>query len=164
MAEKGGKKRGNGKTVAGGAAVAAVVFLLMGRGLGFGLGGPGAGSGIVPGAAPAQEASAAEAPAQEQEQAKTEMEKAEEALAKLTENGETDPESAPRTITVRISEDKVYVMDELCADMDDLTEKIQLLNTDERVFKLEDDHSIYSVYLEVAQLFEKLGIKLYQEK
>ena len=168
VSKSGKARRGHGGKLAGGAALAAVVFLLMGRGLGFG-GGMGAGNGIVPGAAPAQESSAEETPveepvAEESAAQKTDMEKAQEALANLTANREIDPEEAPRTITVRIHEDEVYVLDELCADMDDLTEKIQRLNTDERIFRLEDDHSIYSVYLEVTELCDTLGIRLYQER
>ncbi len=136
-----------GKIGLGAAAIA--LLLLFGKGFGFGAGGS---NGIVPGGA--------EIAVSQTE--KTTVEAAAEEPAR--ESGAEQPKEIPSTIIVRIEEDKVYVLDELCETEEALEQRIRELNADDRTFRLEDDHSIYATYLMVDELFRKLEIPLYQEK
>ena len=126
------------------AVIAVILWLIFGKGIGFGNG-----EGTV------TEESSSEAAEAEERSLPQEDEAADE------DTDESDNEKIlPDKITVIIQEDKVFVEDKQFEDADTLKEYIEEINSDSRVFYLEDKDSILATREWVEGVFEELQIKL----
>ena len=130
------------------AVIAVILWLIFGKGIGFG-NGDGNGEGTVTEESSSESAEAEERSLPQEDEAANE------------DTDESDNEKIlPDKITVIIQEDKVFVEDKQFEDADTLKEYIEEINSDSRVFYLEDKDSILATREWVEGVFEELQIKL----
>lgn len=147
MKKKEMKKKGIKKKVAGGsavAAIAAVLLLLPKNGLGLGGGGNGIG---IPGIS-------------QESQEDSQRETIQQEGIEDQQIDQSQAEELSSVVIITIKENQVFVGERQFDTAEELKAYIEEIHTDEREFKLRDEHSILETYEWVVKVFDELKIPL----